>query len=349
MGHLVRLLAIARRCIAQLRPVFVSMSQALRIAREFGYPAEYIPFHTYLGASPEGWNVELRLDLNELLEFYDPYIIVFDGNTAYQGLVDTIRDHPHRTFVWCRRAMWPPSKTDKHIVNEKYFDAVVEPGELASRYDFGITTKYRGRTRQVSPITLFSPDELLTRDLACEALGLNPGGQYVLLQLGAGNNFSYSDFMKVAIDLLAKSRMSPVVARSLISNGLTSFSSDVKTIEVFPLARQLRAFDLVISASGYNSFHELVRYAVPSIFVPNENPDMDNQLARARFAEKHRLGACVRRSEIYNLRDAIEYTMDATFTDGLPERCSRSMGDSDGAREAAQIIEEFYYSAVARR
>jgi UDP-N-acetylglucosamine:LPS N-acetylglucosamine transferase len=105
----------------------------------------------------------------------------------------------------------------------------------------------------------------------------------------------------------------------------------------------------VISASGYNSFHELLRCGVPSIFVPNENPDMDNQLARATFADRHGLGKCVRRSEIYKIRHAIDCVRDEAFIEGMRDRSKRLVGDGDGARQAAAIVEEFYYSARADR
>jgi UDP-N-acetylglucosamine:LPS N-acetylglucosamine transferase len=50
------------------------------------------------------------------------------------------------------------------------------------------------------------------------------------------------------------------------------------------VSRYLRAFDLVVSASGYNSFHEQIGFGIPSVFVPNTETRLDDQVARARFA-----------------------------------------------------------------
>ena len=45
----------------------------------------------------------------------------------------------------------------------------------------------------------------------------------------------------------------------------------------FPLSRRFRAFDLAVSAAGYNSFHELLRFGVPTLFIPNQDTALDDQ------------------------------------------------------------------------
>ena len=36
----------------------------------------------------------------------------------------------------------------------------------------------------------------------------------------------------------------------------------------FPMSRYFRAFDLAVAAAGYNAFHELIAFGVPTLFVP---------------------------------------------------------------------------------
>ncbi len=50
---------------------------------------------------------------------------------------------------------------------------------------------------------------------------------------------------------------------------------------------------MAITRAGYNVFHEAIAAALPTLFVPDEGRDMDRQIDRARFAEKHGLALCL--------------------------------------------------------
>jgi UDP-N-acetylglucosamine:LPS N-acetylglucosamine transferase len=122
----------------------------------------------------------------------------------------------------------------------------------------------------------------------------------------------------------------------------------VRAISEFPLSRYARAFDLAISAAGYNSFHELLLAGVPAIFVPNEHPQQDDQLARARFAEHQGLGACVRVREIYRLSACIERLLAPAERRRIARRCA-TLERGNGALELAGLIEEMAYSRKVDR
>ena len=55
-------------------------------------------------------------------------------------------------------------------------------------------------------------------------------------------------------------------------------------VREFPAFPSVPAFDLAVSASGYNSFHELLRFGIPTLFIPNQDTALDDQRGRARFA-----------------------------------------------------------------
>jgi Glycosyltransferase family 28 C-terminal domain len=344
IGHLTRMLAVARRCPEPLQPVFLTLSRAVRIVRDQGFLAEYLPFHGQLGCDIQHWNKFLRKEIDELIAFYDPAVLVFDGNVPYHGLVDALRDNPDLLSIWCRRGMWQPGLGKEAISREKHFDAVVEPGDLAGALDRGLTAQSRSRTRVIDPIRLLDAGDLLSRDEARAALGIDSRRPTVLLQLGSGNNYDYATLRRTAIALLRERYDADVqVAEWPIADQPVEHPDGIGILKEYPLSRYLRAFDLVISAAGYNSFHELLLAGVPAIFVPNEHPQQDDQLARARFAEHQGVGACVRVREIYRLSACIERLLQPDERRRIAERCA-ALDQSNGAIELASFIEEMAYS-----
>ena len=343
MGHLTRMLAIARRCPPSIEPVFVTMSQALKVLREQGYLAEFIPSRQYLNCDINQWNGFLRDELNEMMSFYDPAVVVFDGNVPYQGLIDAIQDNPEPWFIWSRRGMWRADNADI-VGREQSFDAVVEPGDLAAGDDHGITTRYRNRTHHVNPVRLLDKSEMLSRDDARSELGLDPERPAVLIQLGAGNNFDYRSVHNTAMAHISQRHDAQIaVGEWLISDQPVDLPDNVFRMPGYPFARYFKAFDLAVSAVGYNSFHELLFAGIPTILVPNEAMGQDNQLARALYADRNGLAICVRTKEVYKLTA----TIDKLFQHEERERIKTQLAELDpanGAAEAAELVEEMAYS-----
>lgn len=338
IGHLTRMLALARRCGEGIQPVFLTFSRAFKLVREQGFLVEHLPFHRALGCQVTPWNRFLAQELAELIAFYEPAALVFDGNVPYQGLLDALERHPDVWSVWCRRGLWQPGQGRQVVDREHRFDLVIEPGDLAEAWDRGLTTQHRAKTRRIGPVRLLEADELLAREAARTALGLAGDRPLVLMQLGAGNNFDYAGLARAAARLLA-SRFGAgvVVADWPMAEARLELPVDARRIEVFPLARYLRAFDLVISAAGYNAFHEVLLAGVPAIFVPNEHPQQDDQLSRARFAESQGLGLAVRTDEVYRLPQAIEQLLAPDAGAGIERRCA-ALPHGSGASEAAALL-----------
>jgi len=343
MGHLTRMLAIARRCPEPIEPVFLTMSQALKVVREQGFLAEYVPSRKYLNCDLARWNGYLRDEVNEMMSFYDPAAVLFDGNVPYQGVIDAMKANPDRFHVWSRRGMWRAGNADI-LARENSFDAVLEPGDLADDYDHGMTTQYRGRTRRVKPIRLLDPSEMLPRDEARHELGLSLDKPAALIQLGAGNNYDYQNIHKAAYTHLTERYGAEVaVGEWLISEKPIDLPDGAVRLPSYPFARYFNAFDLAISAVGYNSFHELIYAGVPTILVPNEAMEQDNQLARALYADRHGIAACVRAKEIYSFTDKIDQLFDPEHRQRMQERLS-TLEPENGAAEAARFIEEMVLS-----
>ena len=116
----------------------------------------------------------------------------------------------------------------------------------------------------------------------------------MLVQLGAGNN---NDIDRVLDHVAAAQRrldLQLVVAEWLIQHAPVR-RRGLRYLSAFPNARHFRAFDFAISAAGYNSFHELLHHGLPTIFVPNDQQKVDDQRARAEWAESRGAAICLPR------------------------------------------------------
>lgn len=263
----------------------------------------------------------------------------------YSGLIGVLEENPHCLAIWCRRSLWrPDASSETTIRRESAFDVVIEPGELAAIHDRGLTTKYRSKTRLVDPIRILDDDEILDRNIARNQLNIAPGKTAVLLQLGAGNNYDYSEIRSLIIShLLGEKDVQVAALQWMISNEEVALPCEVNRITTYPIARYLKAFDFVISAAGYNSFHELLTGSIPTIFVPNENVMMDEQISRAKFAEQNGLGLCLRAHEVYNVRDYLTKMLDHNTRSRFRARCDK-LPRANGANEVARTIEELVSS-----
>lgn len=340
MGHLTRLLAVARRCDVAVEPVFLSMSQAVGVVEAMGYLAEYFPYHTHTGEPVVAWNAALRARLDEAIAFYDARLVVFDGNVPYQGLIDARGGHPNRAFAWIRRGMWRPEHGRATIDRARHFDLVVEPGEFAAALDQGPTSGRDLEAVRVPPVVLLGEDEILTREAARAELGLDPGRTAVLVQLGGRNNFDYAGIDEAVLEALGtRAEVELVVADWLIGETPSELPARIRRLRTFPVPRLLRAFDIAVSAAGYNSFHELLSLGVPTVFVPNENPVMDAQELRAVWAERNGLAFCVRRHDPYRAAWALRELLDPRRRAEFTERC-RALPPCDGGARIARMVGE---------
>ena len=273
--------------------------------------------------------------------------MVFDSNCPFQGVVDAADACRQAWFVWCRRGMWQAGVGAKFLAREKHFDFVIEPRDLADAFDVGLTPLQRERARLVAPIRLLDDHEWLPRDAARAELGLDPDRPAILVQLGSGNNFDYGALRRLLLERLADAAR-PAGGDGRVADGRAAALDPAQGVAVlrrFPLSRYVRAFDASVGAVGYNSFHEAVQAGLPSIFVPNESPQQDDQLARARFAERRGIGYCVRTGEPYRLLETLDRLLDPDEQARI-RATAHGFRRENGAVEAAQLLAEL---AMIRR
>ncbi|MCW5713421.1 MAG: hypothetical protein KIT43_02735 [Bauldia sp.] len=341
LGHLTRLLSIARRLPDDVEPVFITMSQAFGLVEQFGYVAEYIPFHSQSEASTNAdWNDWFRLQFEQMMDYYDVAGVVFDGGAPYAGLIAAAATRSEVFAVWVRRGMWRAQQFNEPLIRrQKFFDLIIEPRDIAGGRDEGMTAPHRGRVAQVDPIRLLDPPDILTRVRAAAELGLDPDRPAVLIQLGSGTT---RDVVSITREVVAACSAFEGLQIVLIewSIGVASFDNwpGITVLKGFPTSRYFNAFDFTIAAAGYNSYNEIISFGLPAIFVANDAPMMDDQGGRAGFAEEQGAALSVLESEIEaTLPGLVQTLLDPRAREVMRVNCLRIALDN-GAAAAAEWI-----------
>ncbi len=104
----------------------------------------------------------------------------------------------------------------------------------------------------------------------------------------------------------------------------------------YPMSRYLRAFDATVSAAGYNAYHELIRFGVPSLFVPMRR-QTDDQHARARYAEESGVGRGVDGPSDPALEAKLDELLDPAKREAMRSALSEQR-PGNGAKPAAEWL-----------
>jgi UDP:flavonoid glycosyltransferase YjiC (YdhE family) len=338
-GHLTRSMAVGKRLDAGLEPAIFTLSAAAPVVRRLGFRVEYLSSYRTPGAGSEwSWHGRLRDRLRALVTELDPAVVVFDGVHPYAAFLDVLHENPELPAVWSRRAMWQPGAGREFLATESAFDLVLEPGELAATDDRGLTAERRDDALVVPPIVLLDEADLLARGDAERELGLEPGRVNALVQIGAGSDAVDRTVARCLERLAAEPGVQAAALESSISRELTLPEGVVRIRDTYPMARYLRAFDLTVSAAGYNNFHELMHLGVPTLFVPMPR-ELDDQGARARWADRQGAGLAVDGPDAPDLEGKLDELLGAEARERIAAR-ARDLGGANGAEQAAAALSE---------
>lgn len=336
LGHVTRCMAIARRLPDDVEPIIFTLSEALPIVRRQGFYAEYFPSRDTERESANEWNGRLAARVRAALEEYDPAVVIFDGTYPYRGMLEGLRG-AGRKLVWVRRGMWKAGQGVANLEFARYFDAVIEPGEFASEADAGLTVESREGVAAVAPILYCDNDDLLDRQEAERRIGLEPGRVNVLMQPGWENDV-FSPTATMCIERLEREPdVRVMVAESPLKSRSVPLPEGVAKVSTYPLSSVYRAFDFSISGAGYNIYHELIAYRLPGLFIPNAGTPLDDQVARARYAD--RVG--VARNCENLTREELERHLTALLDEPTRVSMARRAEDlhfENGADAAAELI-----------
>ncbi len=335
MGHFTRMLALAKRASDDVQPILVTMSPGMHIAKDAGFPVEYIP------RLRDDWSWEqlepfLTKRLAAIVDHYQAKTIIFDGTAPYAGvtMIKQVRD-VH--LIWMRRALWKAGEGKDLLKHSAAFDLVIEPGEIAGGLDRGLTVALRDQVACVDPIVMCDESELLARADARRALGLNQEGLAVFLLLGSDNANNVGIPARTAAQRLLDRGVQVVMADWLISRNHADLPAGVKRVRHFPNSIYFKAFDFAIAAPGYNTFHELMAFHLPTIFIPMHKNTEDQGL-RSHFVAEEGAAINVAPYSDQALERALDAMLDETLRLQIIERC-KALWPGNGAKAAVSLVE----------
>jgi hypothetical protein len=339
MGHLTRLLAIARAGEDQFESSFVSLSTAAEVVTQFGFPCVRVASQGRTGLSWPEWNTRFARFMRAHLESVRPDAVVFDGIQVFRGVYESAHG-AGIPLVWVARGLWKDSVPRDQVRRWRDIaELVLVPTERPLVADERALPIVDGGLVPVDPIVFLQPVERLGRSAAVRRLGLEPGNRHVLIQLGSGALASRAELEKSAVEAVRAlgSTWVPVLFRSPLAQGSEDPPAGTRVVHEYPMVAFTSAFDFSVTSAGYNTVHENLRYAQPAIYVPDRNMLADDQELRA--ASVAEAGAGIVAESAADLAHAVE-SLSREEPRLTMARRAAEIGVADGAVPSAQAISE---------
>jgi UDP-N-acetylglucosamine--N-acetylmuramyl-(pentapeptide) pyrophosphoryl-undecaprenol N-acetylglucosamine transferase len=345
MGHITRCLAMATAGRSLFHSSFITLSTSAAVVGDQGFEYLYFRSSGSTGLPARQWNNYFFHFMASVLKRNHFDAVVFDGTWIYRGLEDALKCTDATKLIWLRRGLWKQGVPTGQVERmEALADRIITPWDVGSRYDEG-PLKTRGSSALVNGITYLPTDIPLSRTEALEALNLDKGQRYALVQLGAGNINDIKDVRRQVlsdISQLSRNGITPILALSPLSQEQFDVVG-VSVLRRYPLSPYLAAFEFIVSAAGYNSVHEVVRWGIPSLIIPNEAASTDDQFARAKGIGD--LPMCFMARSGSEVRNGIKSLIGAAAARGHGDRLSLgSQGEAsqkiDSGQEASKVIFE---------
>lgn len=306
-GHFTRMYALAKRWkkhSPSTEIVFFTTMPTLHLLYNEGFPTYHLAGrkkHKDMTASE--WNAMLEEQLSLVFAQHRPSMFIFDGAYPYRGMLNAVRGHHGMKKVWMRRGMFKKG-SNIPIDSIEHFDLIARPEDsipmTPSEIQHGV------EVMKVPPIVLLDAEDLMSRKDARKRLGLPMEGKAVYVQLGAGRINDIDSEVRLTVEaLLAHENITVVLGESMLGERLSIDLAGVVLVRDYPNSMYFNAFDASVQAGGYNSYHEVRKFGLPTVFYPNMSTGMDDQLARCQQAETEGWGYVVKERTKPNISKAM--------------------------------------------
>lgn len=309
LGHVTRLLGIARalrRLVPDCEALFLTTSEADGVLHRERFAAVKLPSKTIreeVGLQKSRYLKLAQTVTWNTLAAFEPDVLVVDTYPmgSFEELIPALRWRQKNVFVF-REQRADAVGMPLLQATLPLYDAIIVPHRNADAVG---AVPEPAKLRAVGPILVRERQELKGRDEARRMLGLPPGDLLVYASFGGGGEPESRQALEAAATAVSRIPGAKLVV------GAGPLLRDVPPLPgvtvlrgVYPMLEVLPAFDAAITATGYNSVHELLFAGVPSVFVPFERV-LDDQDRRAKFYDAQGAGRAVTSADAKTLEGAL--------------------------------------------
>ncbi len=289
LGHARRCSLIAAAMPENARPGFAAFPSCLPMLQQGGFACLPLVSRSPLHAAPHANDILNYLRLGRALQ--EGQVLVFDGGYIFDSIFRQTLEKSLRA-VWIRRGLWLPGQVARiPPEREAIFERIIVPQEAFDELNHAVPPSRA--VRNVGPIVQMAPESARApkaRAALREALAAQYGRPFrrlIVSMLGGGEASDRSAQLQILCAKAARHEdwlhLNLAWPGARIAAPLLGWpnSHTVYTMRALELAL---AADAVVSAAGYNSFHELLYHRIPAIFLPQSAPYLDDQQRRAMAA-----------------------------------------------------------------
>jgi spore coat polysaccharide biosynthesis predicted glycosyltransferase SpsG len=301
-GHFTRMYAVARalrKADPSLEIVFFTPMPTLHVLYSDQFPTYHLAGrYKHANMSATQWNGLVEDMLHLVFDQHRPKWFMFDGAYPYRGMLNAIASQRGMEKWWMRRGSMK-TKTSVPVDSFGFFDEFIVPGEAS-----GDETE---REHVVPPIRVMDPDEAWDRAYARSRLAVPDDAKVVYVQLGAGRINDIKGVLNRVLDaLFAHEHVHVVLGESMLGERLDVHHKRLRVIRDYPNSLYINGFDAAVQAGGYNSYQEMRTFGVPTLFIPNTDTGMDDQVKRCQQAEEEGWGLVVMKPDGSTLGKGIQ-------------------------------------------
>ncbi len=285
-GHFTRMYAVARALRKKdpnLEIVFFTPMPTLHVLYSDDFPTYHLAGrYKHANMSATEWNGLVEDMLHLVFEAHRPKWFMFDGAYPYRGMLNALASQPAMSKWWMKRGLMKSRKTVP-VDSFSFFDGFIIPGEEEKSFS--------EKEYVVPPIKVFDQDEVWDRSYSRSRLGVPENANVVYVQLGAGRINDIEDIVQYVVNsLLKRPEVYVVLGESMLGKRLNIQHSRLRVVRDYPNSLYMKGFDSSVQAGGYNSYHEMRSFSIPTLFIPNTNTGMDDQASRCMGAEREGWG-----------------------------------------------------------